>query len=205
MSIIHKGIRRKTTDVLDDYGQAHYAQNWRYRLAGEIGRRPGIGKTDMAQQAGPVLLLGFGSYFEPYVVQMVGGTVVATADPLPLWSDPTLVIPVGVAAEPAAPVINFFTCVPPSPQVYAGSVPFVATPDITYDGLSGPLSYQWQSLTRFGLGGSMPILGATTNPTCTYLAPVAAGVGTYGGIALTVTPAGNPAFAASNGFSYELT
>ena len=176
MTIIHKGIRRKTTDVLDDYGQAHYAQNWRYRMAGEIGRRPGIGKTDMAKQAGPVLLLGFGSYFEPYVVQMVGSDVIATADPLPLWADPVMVIPGGQGGTPQAPTIDLITPSPASGTATypAGTVSFLAT--VTYDGLSGALSYSW---TNFNGGPSIPTQGIDNANPGTYIFDGFCPPGTY--------------------------
>ena len=36
MTIVYQGIRRKTTDVLNDYGQAHYLQNVRLKRVGEL-------------------------------------------------------------------------------------------------------------------------------------------------------------------------
>lgn len=142
MTIIHKGIRRLTTDVLADYGQAFYAQNWRYKRTGEIGRRPGLGKSNMAQLAGPVRAMICGNLYFPYLVQITGGDVSATLDPQARWTEPVMFRPDGAAGEPAAPVINSVTALPPSPQAYvAGIVTF--TPDITYDGLSGPLIYSW--------------------------------------------------------------
>jgi hypothetical protein len=123
MTIIHKGIRRKTSDVTEDYGLAYYAQNVRFRRVGEMGRRGGIGKTDMAQQAGPVLLIGCGSYYEPYVIQVVGSTAISTPNPVTLWADPELVIPDGETVKS--------NCNPALPA--SGSV----APTWTYDGLSG--------------------------------------------------------------------
>lgn len=147
MTIIHKGVRRRTTDIIDDYGMAYYAQNVRYRRAGEMGRRGGIGKTSMAQQAGPVLLIGCGSYFEPYVVQMVGGDVIATANPTTKWAEPILVTPDGQVGTPAAPTIVSVTPDPLSPPAtyVIGAVTFTAA--VTYDGLSGALSYSWTTPT----------------------------------------------------------
>lgn len=91
MSIVHKGIRRHTTDLLDDYGEAYYAQNWRYRLTGEIGRRAGIGKTDMAKIDGPVVLIGVGGIFEPFIVQLTStGSLISTRNARVVIGDPLL-------------------------------------------------------------------------------------------------------------------
>jgi hypothetical protein len=161
MTIIHKGIRRKTTDVIDDYGQAYYAQNLRFRRTGEMGRRGGIGKTDMAQQAGPVLLITCGSYYEPYIAQVIGDTVVTTLNPLAKWADPLLPPPDGEVGNPVAPVINFITPNPTSPPAtyVVGVVTFTA--DVTYDGLSGPLSYAWSTPTG---GTSAVVIVNNANP-----------------------------------------
>ncbi len=204
MTIVYKGIRRKTTDVLDDYGQAHYLQNVRLKRVGELARRAGLGKSTMAQQAGPVqFMIGAWSNV-PFIVNGTGGNVFGQEDPLLYWTGATMRKPIGVTGQPAAPVINFFTCVPPSPQVYAGSVPFLVTPDITYDGLSGPLTYSWQSILDFMVGSLGPI-GPTDGPTCIYNAPGSSGPGNYIGVALTVIPAGNPLFSADGFLGYELT
>lgn len=158
MTIIHKGIRRRTTDITEDLGLAYYVQNARFRRAGELGRRAGIGKTDMAKQTGPVLLLGCGSYYEPYVVQVVGDSVISTLDPLPLWADPILVIPDGDRGTPEAPIIQSISPSPVSGTPYVvGQVAFI--PVIIYDGLSGPLTYSW---TNFQVGPAIPV-AITTN------------------------------------------
>ena len=69
MTIVYQGIRRKTTDVLDDYGQGQYLQNVRLKRVDLLIERDGapaelfdlnqklIGK---ASQAGP-LRRGHGS------------------------------------------------------------------------------------------------------------------------------------------------
>ncbi len=142
MTIIHKGIRRLTTDVLADYGQAFYAQNWRYKRMGEIGRRPGLGKSNMAQLAGPVRAMICGNLYFPYLVQITGGDVSATLEPEAHWNDPVMHIPDGEVGQPSAPTIDSITALPASPQTYvAGVVTF--TPTITYDGMSGALIYAW--------------------------------------------------------------
>ncbi len=143
MTIQYQGIRRKTTDVLDDYGQAHYLQNVRLKRVGELGRRAGLGKSTMAQLAGPVqFMIGAWSNV-PYIVSGTGGTVTGQEDPLSYWTAATMRIPDGQVGQPAAPTINSVTASPVSPQAYvAGPVTF--TPNITYDGLSGALIYGWQ-------------------------------------------------------------
>lgn len=143
MTIIHRGVRRKTTDVLDDYGQAFYAQNWRFKRVGEIGRRPGIGKSTMARLTGPVRSMICGNLFFPYLVQVNDtGDVNATLDPLAYWGDPLMKIPDGQVGQAAAPVINSMDMSPASGVAYpAGFV--TCTANITYDGLSGPLIYNW--------------------------------------------------------------
>ena len=142
MTILHKGIRRKTTDVLDDYGQAHYLQNVRLKRVGEVGRRAGLGKSTMAQLAGPVqFMIGAWSNV-PYIVNGTGGSVTGEEDPLAYWTAATMRIPDGIAAQPQAPTINSVAALPASPQTYVvGVVAF--TPNITYDGLSGALNYAW--------------------------------------------------------------
>jgi hypothetical protein len=161
VTIIHKGIRRLTTDVLADYGQAFYAQNWRYKRMGEIGRRPGLGKSNMAQLAGPVRAMICGNLYFPYLVQITGGDVSATLEPEARWTDPVLDIPDGEVGQPVAPVINFITPNPTSPPAtyVVGVVTFTA--DVTYDGLSGPLSYAWSTPTG---GTSAVVIVNNANP-----------------------------------------
>lgn len=86
MTIIHKGIKRKLTDISNDYGAAYYAQNWSFKKLGEIARRPGLGKADMARLNGPVILMAFGNFNEPYIVQFDNsGNVITTRDAYLLW------------------------------------------------------------------------------------------------------------------------
>ncbi len=85
MTITYKGIRRKTTDVLEDYGQAHYLQNVRLKRVGEIGRRAGLGKSTMAQLAGPVQFMIGGWSNESFIVNGTGGNVSGQEDPRAYW------------------------------------------------------------------------------------------------------------------------
>jgi len=86
MTIIYRGIKRDVTDLLNDYGQAHYAQNLTFGILGEIGRRAGMGKSTIAKLDGPVVLLSAGWADEPFIVQITTtGSVVGTRDPNIYW------------------------------------------------------------------------------------------------------------------------
>lgn len=184
MTIIHKGIRRKTTDVLGDYGQAYYAQNWRFKRMGEIGRRPGLGKSNMAQLAGPVQAMICGNLYFPYLVQVNDtGDVEATLNPLPEWAEPVMAIPDGIVGQASAPVINSVALSPASPSGYVvGQVTFTA--DITYDGLSGPLIYLWSPGS--GPGGPPDTIINNANPGI-FDFTAACIPGVYSGFSLLVT------------------
>ncbi len=164
MTIQYRGMRRMTTDVLDDYGQAHYLQNVRLKRVGEMGRRAGLGKSTMAQLAGPVqFMIGAWSNL-PYIVNGTGGAVDAQENPLAYWTAATMRIPDGQVGQPVAPVINSITPTPPMPgTVGQGATSFLA--DITYDGLSGPLIYSWSVLDEGGFPFStVTPVDATVNP-----------------------------------------
>lgn len=158
MTIIYKGIRRKVTDVLEDYGQAHYMQNVRLKRVGELGRRAGLGKSTMGVQAGPVQFM-IGAWSDTsFIVNGTGGDVFGQENPLAYWTAATMRKPGGLVGQPVAPVITAVVAVPASPQAYpAGAVTF--TPTITYDGLSGALIYSWQQLG----GPSSPTPTAAAN------------------------------------------
>ncbi len=151
MTLLCKGIRRRTTDVLDDYGQAHYLQNVRMKRVGEVGRRAGLGKSTMAQLAGPVQFMIAGWSNEPFIVNGTGGSVTGNADPLAYWTAATMRIPGGQVGQPAAPVIASIDPIPLNGPYPVGQVAFVAT--IVYDGLSGPLTYSW---TNFQVAPGAP-------------------------------------------------
>lgn len=203
MTVLYKGIRRMTTDVLADYGQAHYLQNVRLKRTGELGRRAGLGKSNMAQQAGPVqFLIGAWSNV-PFIVNGTGGDVTGTEDPLALWVGATMRRPGGDAGVPAAPTINFFTENPASPGIYpVGLVTF--TPNITYDGLSGPLIYSWEASMSDGFGLQANISGATNNPTAVYNFDAAALPANYEAlVGLTVSTTLN-GFSANSQYFYPV-
>ena len=149
MTIFYKGMRRMTTDVLADYGQAHYLQNVRLKRVGEMGRRAGLGKSTMAQQSGPVQFMIGAWSNAPFIVNGTGGEVFGQEDPLAYWTAATMRIPGGQVAQPVAPVINSLMDLPPSPgTVGQGLTSFI--PNITYDGLSGALIYLWTNLNQLG-------------------------------------------------------
>lgn len=185
MTIVHKGIRRKTTDVLDDYGQSHYLQNVRLKRIGEMGRRAGLGKSTMAQLAGPVQFMIGAWSNEPFIVNGTGGTVTGNSDPLPLWTGATMRIPDGQVGQPAAPVIVSVTATPATGAYVVGAVTMTAV--ITYDGLSGPLIYNYDNYTVTP-GGSPIIVDDSVNP-ATYIFDGSCIPGLYQnlGIGLTVS------------------
>ena len=156
MTILHKGIRRLTTDVLDDYGQAHYLQNVRLKRVGEMGRRAGLGKSTMAQLAGPVqFMIGAWSNV-PYIINGTGGSVTGEEDPRALWTGATMRIPDGQVGQPAAPTIDSVTFSPVT--AISGANQFIdMTINYTYDGLSGPISVTTASNMDDGLGNSIVV------------------------------------------------
>ena len=200
MTIEYKGIRRKTTDVLDDYGQAHYLQNVRLKRVGEMGRRAGLGKSTMAQLAGPVQFMIAGWSNEPFIVNGTGGDVTGNANPLAYWTGATLRIPDGEVGQPVAPTINFITPSPTSPPAtyIIGVVTFTA--NVTYDGLSGPLAYSW-SQPDAGFAQAVIITDNANPGSFNFDATCFPGAYNY---TLTVTPTGNPALFASLPTSYTV-
>lgn len=201
MTIIHKGVRRKVSDVNDDYGMAYYCQNWRFKRAGEIGRRPGIGKSNMARLTGPVRSMLCGGLYFPYLVQLNNaGDVEATLSPEAKWSDPVMAIPDGGAGEAQAPTILSITPSPASGSPYiVGQVTFTAV--VAYDNLSGPLVYLWSG-NNGGPSTAQPI-SVGSNPgifdfdaTCIS--------GNYTGFSLNVSTTNNPLLFDFSFFDYEV-
>lgn len=193
MTIQHKGIRRKVTDVLDDYGQAQYLQNVRLKRVGELGRRAGLGKSNMAQLAGPVQFMIGAWSNTSFIVNGTSGTVTGQEDPLAYWTADTKFLPLGAVGvgTPVAPTIDILTSVP-AEGVYTPAYPtFVVTPTITYDGLSGPLTYLWEIVNNT----TNPSIANPLDTTCSCDASAAA-PGVFD-IRLTVTTLFNPAFSDS--------
>lgn len=68
------GVRRDTTDLAQDESQAHYAENARLSIEGELRRRRGMSRTSIEKQG--TAILGFmpaNPNRDPYVV-MLGGS-----------------------------------------------------------------------------------------------------------------------------------
>lgn len=200
MTIQHKGIRRKTTDVLDDYGQAQYLQNVRLKRVGELGRRAGLGKSNMAQLAGPVQFMIGAWSNTSFIVNGTSGTVTGQEDPLAYWTAATLRLPGGIVGEPAAPVIVSITPSPPSGTPWiVGQVSFTAV--INYDGLSGPLTYLWTDNSG-GPSTAQPI-ATTTNPGI-FDFDLNCIPGDYVGFILGVATTNNPLLGDSMSFDYTV-
>lgn len=200
MTILHKGIRRKTTDVLADYGQAHYLQNVRLKRVGEMGRRAGLGKSNMAQLAGPVQFMIGAWSNAPFIVSGTSGDVTGTEDPLAYWTAATMRIPGGQAGQAVAPVINFITDNAPFPANTYVVGPVIFTPDITYDGLSGALSYLWTDPMTDGVGSAFADNNTLETPTFDF--DITCTPGNYQG-SLQVTTALN-GFSTSLPFSFTV-
>ena len=185
MTIEYKGIRRRTTDVLSDYSQAHYLQNARLKRIGELGRRAGLGKSTMAKLTGPVQFM-IGSWnYEPYIVNGTGGDVTGNSDPLAKWTGSTLRIPEGDAGQPSAPVIVSITGAPLVGAFNQGNTTFTAT--VTYAGGAGTLAYSWPASMADGFGGVALAVGPTNGLTCVYNFNGGAPPGSYTGTNFIVT------------------
>lgn len=161
MTIEYQGIRRHETDVGSDYGRAYFLQNGSFRRTAEVSRRPALGKVDRAPLDSPILNMIGGWFDEPYLITFSNNSATSIPeinserDPLVFWTDAHLVPPTVVIGTPVAPVI---TAVLPTTGAYVvGVVAF--TPTITYDGLSGALSYSWS------IGGpGAPVPSVSTDP-----------------------------------------
>lgn len=136
MTIVYKGMRRMTTDVLADYGQAHYLQNVRLKRVGEMGRRAGLGKSNMAQLAGPVQFMIGGWSNVPFIINGTGGSITGTEDPLAHWTAATLRIPGGVGGGPQpwtiAPTVPGGGAVTLPALAKAGTISFVASSNVCF-------------------------------------------------------------------------
>jgi len=133
MTIIYRGIKRDVTDLLSDYGQAHYAQNLTFGILGEIGRRAGMGKSTMAKLDGPVVLLSAGWADEPFIVQITTtGSVVGTRDPNIYWG--------GGGGGPRKPLIPDPpppACTVANPQSFSGNDSQTVTKNLVANSCAG--------------------------------------------------------------------
>lgn len=144
-----RGVDVMLTPVADVPGVSEYQLNTRMKTEGELQRRWGYQSSSIAQQAGRVLnivsaYVAGGNYLTFDLGNASGplGEVGGFVTPVPPIDGPKWRKPIVIAGTPAAPVIVAVTPSPTSPRPYqAGVVTF--TPTITYDGLSGALSYSW--------------------------------------------------------------
>lgn len=161
------GIRTNVTDVLSDFGMPSTQIGTDMRIAGELQRRPGFQSTSIAQQAGPIrYIISAFPPGRPFLTFDVGGagagTIIGEEDAPQPPQQPKRRRPVVVAGQPQAPVINFITYSPASPSGYPVGT-LLATANITYDGLSGALSYSWSTFSTYP--NSPPIvIDSTSNP-----------------------------------------
>lgn len=142
------GIRTNVTDVLSDFGMPYTQIGTDMRVTGELQRRPGFQSTSIAQQAGPIrYIISAFPPGRPFLTFDIGGagagTIIGEEDAPPPPQQPKRRKPVVVAGQPQAPVITGVTPSPTSPPAtyIIGAVTFTAA--VTYDGLSGPLVYEW--------------------------------------------------------------
>lgn len=162
---IWRGIQTHTTPVDSTTGISEWQQNTRMLKAGELQRRTGFQSTAIAKQAGAIYEImsatGLGSNFLTFDLGATIDGRTTAAGSIDVFPPP----PVGpkrrrpdvVAGNPVAPVINFVTYDPTSPPAtyIVGVVTFTA--NVTYDGLSGPLSYSWATPTG-GFANAVPIV-----------------------------------------------
>ncbi len=168
MTIVYQGIRRKTTDVLEDYGQAQHLVNVRLKRVGELGRRAGLGKSTMAQLAGPVQFMIGAWSNEPFIVNGTGGDVTGNSDPLAKWTGATMRIPGGVVGQPVAPNIISVSFNPTSPPATYPIASVQMTATYTYDNLSGPLIWSWPGLLAGGAADALLSVSADNIATYTF-------------------------------------
>jgi hypothetical protein len=189
---IWRGIHSHSTDVDSTPGVSVYQANTRMQKQGELQRRWGFLSSAIAQQSGPIRYIiaanGLGSNF---ITFNLNGSVTAfggSADEFPPPPDgPKRRRPRGQQGTPVAPTIisvdgggGTYTPAYPSPTF---------TAQVNYDGLSGPLLYQWS------IGAPTDIFPALVDPTAETLltdcSALSAGVFT---ITLRVEASFNPAF-----------
>jgi hypothetical protein len=192
------GVRTDVTPVADMPGAAEAAFSVRLRKAGELQRRWGFLSSAIAQQSGPIryivasnrpgnnfITLGVAGSPQGFAVDGAGG---GGADPWPPPPDgPKRRRPRGDQGTPAAPTIISVdggggTYTPPYPSP-------TFTAQVNYDGLSGPLFYQWS------IGVPSDIFPALVDPTAETLLTDCSALGTgIFTIRLRVETAFNPAF-----------
>ncbi len=99
-----RGIDRKLTDILPDLSVAHYLQNVRFGVDGELRWRRGLAKSSIAVQSGPVVAQGAtNNKLGPFIAMQVGTTIEGLPSGAALWGDVSLQAPV-LAVSTLGPV-----------------------------------------------------------------------------------------------------
>lgn len=100
MSTDWKGVIRKSSPVDPRPGVAHYAQNTRLSVTGELRRRRGFARSNLAKQVGAILaIIPANPPSGIFVGINVTSTVEGLGGPAGLWTDPTLAAPTGTASQ----------------------------------------------------------------------------------------------------------
>ena len=164
------GLNRDTTPVDPRPGVSELQTNTHLRVANELQRRWGFQSSSIAKQDGPILGIASADWAGGNFITFLNGTasptsyeMTGTSPPPAQPPGPKRRRPVVVAGNPVAPVINFITPTPASPGTAGGASSFLA--NITYDGLSGALTYTWSTMNQGGMPFAMiPVNAQNVNP-----------------------------------------
>lgn len=164
--IAWQGLSSKTSAVDSTVGISAYQENTRLRIDGELQRRWGMIASGLPKQDGPILLIA-SAIRGNFLTFDIGGGEVDGFSPLPpptidgpKWKKPQV-----IGGNPQPPVIDSITFSPTSPPATYVIGNVTMTANVTYDGLSGPLLYDWPN-DIFGLGipgATAPRLSAVGN------------------------------------------
>jgi hypothetical protein len=175
--------------VDDTPGVSEIQYNTRMLTANELQRRWGHQSSSIAQQAGAVLGIvaangASGNFLTFDLGSPSLGTLVGINPPPDQPPGPKRRRPAVAKGTPAPPVIVSITATPPSAAYVAGNILMTAV--IAYDGLSGPLIYDWDVGY---IGPGVPtIVDDTVNPaTYDFNAGCTPAVYTCPGTGLTVS------------------
>lgn len=192
-----KGMNAKSTPVYPDSSMAAFAQNQRFKISRELQRRPGLAASTLPKMTGPIRALWPGADFGNYTITQVGGTLTGERDPEVRWAEVRLVPPTVINGNPSAPVITSIVPAPASPAAYP-QANVVWTVNVTYDGLSGALTYTFDANQFNVYPGAPPTFAFANNEVAQYTFGGACLPGAYNmtGAFVTVTTA-------LNGFSVD--
>ncbi len=195
-----KGMNAKSTPVFPDATMATLAQNQRYKIKGEMQRRPGLAASNLIKLSDPIVSMWCGADYNEYLITQSGTTLIGNRTPEVRWAEVGVVPPVVVKGTPAAPVVVGVVYAPTS-YAYPGGVT-TATATITYDGLSGALSYSW---SNFNTGPGSPTVTISNANPGEYTWNAGCTPSAYSGNQLTVTTALNGFMTIFNCPSYNIT